>query len=651
MLKLLKKRLFSSPAAFSITLGKHIANQQSAQKPQQRAPKPSLGILKRQIARMEEDYADDDEYEDASVGATDTASQLFRELTPRERWLLDQMQNWADRAANTADSKTLAFLSWLRQTLLKDGEWTDERVIIFTEYRATQNWLQTLLAAEGLTKGERLMTLYGGMDIEEREKVKAAFQASPEYSPVRILLATDAASEGIDLQNYCHRLVHFEIPWNPNRMEQRNGRIDRHGQQHDPLIYHFVGQGYQKRGDLLALDSGELDGDLEFLMHVTMKINQIREDLGSVGPVIAQQVEEAMLGRRNHLDTQLAEDDAQAVRKMLKFERNLRQMIAQQYEQLQESRQALNLSPENVQQAVEVALELAGQLPLIPAPASHPLHDQAFYLPVLRGSWSSAVAGLAHPHTGEVRPVVFEHALANGRDDVVLAHLNHRLVQMALRLLRAQIWSPNEQRGLYRVTARQVPNQALDNPAVVAHARLVVVGGDSHRLHEEIIIAGGSIREGRFRRLNVGQTEEALQAATSQPVSGEMQKRLQELWPAIGPSLQAALEARMQDRLYGMQRLLEERQAKEMADMRAILEELQAAIQKELQEPEYRQLELWSSAEREQLTRNEQALRLRLGQIPVEVEKEQVAIQARYADPQPRMFPVAVTFLVPSRLQ
>ena len=74
------------------------------------------------------------------------------------------------------------------------------------------------------------MTLYGGMDTDERERVKAAFQSDPKDSPVRILLATDAASEGIDLQNHCSRLIHFEIPWNPNRMEQRNGRIDRHGQ-------------------------------------------------------------------------------------------------------------------------------------------------------------------------------------------------------------------------------------------------------------------------------------------------------------------------------------------------------------------------------------------------------------------------------------
>ena len=92
------------------------------------------------------------------------------------------------------------------------------------------------------------MTLHGGMNAEERERIKAAFQADPEISPVRILLATDAASEGIDLQNHCSRLIHYEIPWNPNRMEQRNGRVDRHGQRADEvLVYHFVGKGYDSR--------------------------------------------------------------------------------------------------------------------------------------------------------------------------------------------------------------------------------------------------------------------------------------------------------------------------------------------------------------------------------------------------------------------
>ena len=56
-------------------------------------------------------------------------------------------------------------------------------MIIFTEYRATQNWLQGVLAAEGLTGGDRLMTMYGGMDSKDRERIKAAFQTDPRTAP------------------------------------------------------------------------------------------------------------------------------------------------------------------------------------------------------------------------------------------------------------------------------------------------------------------------------------------------------------------------------------------------------------------------------------------------------------------------------------
>ena len=72
-------------------------------------------------------------------------------------------------------------------------------------------------------------------------------------------------------------------------------------------------------------------------------------------------------------------------------------------------------------------------------------------------------------------------------------------------------------------------------------------------------------------------------------------------------------------------------------------------IEGELKDPEYVQLELWTTSEREQYNRNVQALRLRLRQIPEELEKEIAAIERRYAGAQPRLFPVAVTFLVPER--
>src|SRR5207249_11867036 len=142
------------------------------------------------------------------------------------------------------------------------------------------------------------------------------------------------------------------------------------------------------------------------------------------------------------------------------------------------------------------------------------------------------------------RPIVFDHDAARGRDDVVLAHLNSRLVAMALRLLRAEVWSPDAQRKLYRVTARVVPNVALDTPAVIAHARLLVLGGDNQRLHEEVITAGGYLREGRFVRMNEGQLKEVLSAAQDRGVSKQMQQNLATTWPKHKDTLVQVLEGR-----------------------------------------------------------------------------------------------------------
>jgi SNF2 family DNA or RNA helicase len=649
VLKLLKKRLFSSPAAFALTLSKHMQSIQGSGK-KSRPKQMSLGVLRKQLAQVDEEYANDDEYEEATTGAVEAATPLLNKVTAREETLLKKMHDWAERASNIRDSKAKTFIQWLKEIVRPNGKWSNERVIIFTEYRATQNWLQTLLAAEGLTEGERLKTLYGGMDDEDRDSIKAAFQTEPEQSDVRILLATDAASEGIDLQNYCHRLVHFEIPWNPNRMEQRNGRIDRHGQKFEPLIYHFVMKGYKKHSKEQA-PVGDLEADLEFLARAVEKIDTIREDLGKVGMVIASQVEEAMLGKRKGLDTSLIENDAKALRKFLKFERDLKKQVEQHYDQLRETQQTLNLSAENVQAAVQVALQIAEQPPLQPVPENQPLAGKAFYLPQgLRGSWMYCNDGILHPHTQQIRPVVFDHELAKGRDDVVLAHLNHRLVSMALRLLRAEVWTPEGRKGLHRVTARTVPNVALESPAAVVHARLVLVGGEGIRLHEEIISAGGLIQDGKgLRRFNVGDTRSALEAGTSKEVSAKIKNEFKAMWPKLETPLVQAMEARMKDRLESMQKLLEERKQKEINDTRSILTELRIMIERELAEPDYQQLELWNTSERDQYNRNVQALRLRLKQIPEELEKEIEAVNKRYADPQPRLFPVAVTFLVPEK--
>ena len=403
VLKTLKKRLFSCPAAFAATLEQHEKSLHTARRSRGEA-KPSFSALQRELDRIEEEYAHDDEYDEATTDAVDTASRLFSEPTDEELALLKRMKEWAGRTSALLDAKARTLIDWLNKYLRPGKKWGTERVIIFTEYRATQNWLKTVLATEGFTGGDRLLTMYGGMDPHDREAVKAAFQTAPDISPVRILLATDAASEGLDLQNHCSRLIHYEIPWNPNRMEQRNGRIDRHGQKASQVnVYHFVAKGYKdrERSDF-STSVADLEADLEFLMRVARKIETIREDLGKVGPVIAEQVEEAMLGRRSTLNTTQAERDAEPVRRMLKFERDLAKQIKGLMDQYHETQKELHLSPENIKKVVDVALELAGQPALIPV--SLPDGRSAFQLPPLKGSWSACSDGLTHPHTQEVRP-------------------------------------------------------------------------------------------------------------------------------------------------------------------------------------------------------------------------------------------------------
>lgn len=645
VLKLLKKRLFSSPAAFAATLEKHATSVGAGK------GDSSGTAWQRQVEEADNDFANDEDYETIALDAVETASRHVTTLAAEEKSLLAQLRQFAAEATTRADSKARTLIQWLKKTIKPDGQWSDCRIIIFTEYRATQKWLHDLLAAEGLAGQDRLLTIYGGMPLKgppgsfkDRESIKAAFQADPKDSPVRILLATDAASEGVNLQNHCWQLIHYEIPWNPNRMEQRNGRVDRHGQKQPEVhIYHFVGAGFDatKPGQ----SPGDLEGDLEFLLRAALKVEAIREDLGKVGPVIAEQVEEAMLGRRRTLDTSRAERDSEPVRAMLKFERRLREQLQRLTDQLHETERELRISPANIQNVVETGLALAGQ------PALKRASERgAFHLPALSGGWALRAEGLAHPHTGKIRPIVFDHSLAAGRDDVVLCHLNHRLVQMCLRLLRAEIWSQGLTKKLNRFTTRMVPDTVLQTPAVLAHGRLLVLGGDNQRIHEEIIVAGGVIREGRFGRMNVGETQTALAAATNEGAPGFVEDRLKEIWAKVEVPLLQALEVRMHERTKNLQKFLDERSDREVANLTAVMKELERSIRETLAAKDDRQMQFdWTEIERQQRERDIGSLNARLAELPVELAREVDHLRKRYRDPQPRLFPVAVTFLVPPR--
>jgi len=166
------------------------------------------------------------------------------------------------------DARFDALVALIEQLLRTAGRWRDdERLLVFTEYKTTLDYLARRLRQR--FDGERILTLFGsggkeGMDEADRDAVKHAFN-DPAHQ-VRVLLATDAAAEGLNLQRTARYLLHFDCPWNPSRLEQRNGRLDRHGQARDVTVHHFV---------------SDQDQDLRFLAHVLRKADEIREDLGS----------------------------------------------------------------------------------------------------------------------------------------------------------------------------------------------------------------------------------------------------------------------------------------------------------------------------------------------------------------------------------
>lgn len=648
MHKLLKKRLFSSPSAFAVSISRHrntILSPRSVAKDQNRLD--SL-VLRKALLEAEENYANDSELESALGESIEEVSRLPVPLSKDEGIMLGQLMDWADANANRPDSKAKSILKWLSERIKRNDKWSDNRVILFTEYRPTQSWLHQILASHGFG-GEHIAILNGDTPFEDREKIKAAFQAKPSESPLRILLATDAASEGIDLQNHCNFLIHVEIPWNPNVMEQRNGRIDRHGQKKTPCIWHPAGSKTTE-----ANSSDDLLSDDEFLMKAVMKVNAIREDLGSVGPVIAHQIEQAMLGRRKVLDTQGAEVKAAKAKKYLTLEKELKKKIERLHERVLETKKDFHITQERVACAVKTALSIAG-LPNIKEIGSSDIYE----VPILPGAWGRSLKGLEHPHTGFRRPITFDQESAKDNDDLVLAHLNHKLVQMCLRLLRAEVWALEDTKKLHRIAFRI--SKDVTNPTILVFSRLVVTGGRHHRLHEELTLSGLEIKAGRLIRIeNVGDRERVYDSSNplNCPDKADFDS-IKKLVESQEKSILTAVEARSKERLRSLEGTLERRKNDEIKDLTEILNELEKTIQAKLKEDDpdldvlqpllptmKEELEQLDDQKR-QLRKDKAALEARLARIPNEREDESKAIAARYKDLQDRTFPVCMVIVLP----
>jgi superfamily II DNA or RNA helicase len=651
---LLKKRLFSSPKAFAETIETHLKTM-SARQPAAR-PEKVARILRPLVERLEETAEDDAAFAERQEEALTAARRLTSPLTSHEHDLLEQLADHARQAQDRADPKFGRFRDWLDEIVTKGSP---ERVIVFTEYRDTQRWLYERLIAAGYP-ADMIAQLYGGQDVKERERIKSVFQDDPELDPMRILLATDAASEGINLQAHCHRLLHWEIPWNPNRLEQRNGRIDRHGQHAREVdVFHFVPAGWEHAESPAERNNSDaLDDELHFLYVAAKKTDQIREDLGSAGEVIAAQVEQKMLGKRVDWQTADTEIARRASRAELKVSRELARDLQRLTETLAESRGDLNLTPQTIEHVVRTALNLAHNRDLTEVPGPKDFPGTCFRLPELAGAWADARNdGLYHPVTGLERPVTFDRDAAAERTDVVLLHLGHRLVQMCLQLLRAELWADarttaSHRQKLHRVTARIVPTDQLRVPAVLGHIRVVVTGAEGTRLHEEVVVAGGTIEAGKLVRATEDNLRDWLAASAAELPPPSVTEKLAGLWPDISRPLTGVLENRSSARRRSLSVLIETRCTEEVTAMETILTELERSIREALDDTErWQQASLFEiEAERDQLHKDRDALAHRLTSIPAMREQETAALRRRYADPQARWFPAAITFLVPAAI-
>lgn len=158
--------------------------------------------------------------------------------------------------------------------LLTDDEygWSrndpEDRLVVFSERVETIVWLRDRLQADLKLKPDQLDILHGGLSDTEQQAVVERFGRKED--PIRVLLCSDVASEGLNLHYFSHRLVHFDLPWSLMVFQQRNGRIDRYGQQKQPRITYLLTQ----------TDVEKIRGDLRILQVLQEKDERANRDLG-----------------------------------------------------------------------------------------------------------------------------------------------------------------------------------------------------------------------------------------------------------------------------------------------------------------------------------------------------------------------------------
>ena len=222
------------------------------------------------------------------------AVSLAELITERNR--VEQLLELAKRVDASGDESKFEKL----REVLEDPENRDEKLIIFTEHRDTLEYLVRRL--EGLGFTGQVAQIHGGMEFREREDQIEFFRKKTADGGALYMVCTDAAGEGINLQ-FAWRLLNWDIPWNPARLEQRMGRIHRYKQQHDPVIILNLIAGKTREGRVMKT--------------LLEKLERIRKELGSdkVFDVIGRLFEGVSI--KQYMEQSVSEEGAEdAVRKL-----------------------------------------------------------------------------------------------------------------------------------------------------------------------------------------------------------------------------------------------------------------------------------------------------------------------------------------------
>lgn len=469
--EVLGKRLLSSPVAFADSWHRY----QSGLAADEAASETEVHSAER---ANREEIVDDLEAESRRAHAAHTvgawlkpvADRLREESTAVDSALSELNIGEPDVAAAARqplhDARLVALCAWIEAHLRIDERFRDdERLIVFTEYKTTLDFLEGRLR-ERYPEDGRILVLYGRMDDDQRDPIKAAFNDPGD--PVRILLATDAAAEGLNLHETARYLLHFDVPWNPSRIEQRNGRVDRHGQDRDVTAFHFTSDD---------------DSDLRFLSYLVSKVDTIREDLGSVGEIF-----DAAFQRRF-----VAGEDADAVRAdterritgaqgRAEVPRDSSTTIGEVDEKIPSSAKdggaaaeaerlralagELDLDPGTLRDTLEIALGLRAGMPRFEAPDARGRVRLVFPIPP---AWNELIDDAVrlrgrNGERGALPALVFdpEHfiQLRNGRPifrperDTALLHLGHPLFHRALAAF-ARVRFPGVDDAATRWTVRR----------------------------------------------------------------------------------------------------------------------------------------------------------------------------------------------------